>query len=361
MTTLRRTDRTTLRRRPQRGTWDGAVVDTILAEALVCHVGVAVEGRAVVLPMAFGRLGDEVILHGAAGNRVLGALRAGAEACLTFTLVDGLVLARSATHHSMNYRSLVLLGRGRPVTDPEEKRRALEAVVDHSLPGRSREVRAPSAAESDGTTVLAFAVDEGSAKVRTGPPVDDDGDTALSCWAGVVPVTPAAGRPEVAPGGTAASPALERLVLSRSGMPRWTDRRDGLELTTEMARMDLDSIHAYLAGESYWARGLRRDELVRAMQHSLCVGVFDGPRQVAFCRLVTDWVRHAWLADVFVAEGHRGRGIARWMVRFLQNRPELAAVWRWLLATRDAHGVYEERGFRPLAEPGTFMEVRRAR
>jgi nitroimidazol reductase NimA-like FMN-containing flavoprotein (pyridoxamine 5'-phosphate oxidase superfamily)/GNAT superfamily N-acetyltransferase len=361
MTTLKQTERTTLRRQPRRASADPAVVDAILADTLVCHVAVALESGPVVQPMAFARVDDLVYVHGATRNRLLTAIRDGAEACLCFTLLDGLVLARSAFHHSMNYRSLVLFGHGREVSGPEEKRRALGALVDHATRGRSAETRAPSAGELDATLVLAFSIDEGSAKLRQGPAEDLQSDLQLPHWAGVVPLATTAGRLEPALPEQALPPSVERFALSRNGLRCGGEHEGGLELTTDPSRMDLERIHHFLAEESYWARGLTRQELVRAMQSSVCVGVFDGARQVAFCRLVTDFARHAWLGDVFVEPSHRGRGIARWMVRFLQERPELVGVWHWLLATRDAHGVYAERGFRPLPEPQRYMELRRPR
>jgi nitroimidazol reductase NimA-like FMN-containing flavoprotein (pyridoxamine 5'-phosphate oxidase superfamily) len=182
------TERTRVRRRPQRASYDRALVNAILDEAMVCHVGFAVDGQPFVLPMAYARLDECLYLHGAVSNRMLKTLNEGAPACVTVTLLDGLVLARSAFHQSLNYRSVVILGTAREVTDAEEKRAALDALTEHLAPGRLAEIRAPSDEELRATTVLAIPVDEVSAKLRAGPPVDDDADLALTCWAGVVPL-----------------------------------------------------------------------------------------------------------------------------------------------------------------------------
>jgi len=179
---------TTVRRLPQRAVYDRAAVFAILDEALVCHVGFARDGQPFVIPTIFARVEDRLYLHGSAASRMLGALGEGGDICVTVTLVDGLVLARSAFHHSMNYRSVVVLGRARLVTDAEEKRAALAAVVEHVLPGRSRDVREPSDVELRATSVLRLDMLEVSAKVRTGPPVDDLEDMGRSCWAGEIPL-----------------------------------------------------------------------------------------------------------------------------------------------------------------------------
>src|SRR5437773_2583409 len=183
-----RTGRTTVRRLPKRGVYDRAAVFAILDEALVCHVGFARDGQPFVIPTIFARVEDRLYVHGSAASRMLEALAEGIDVCVTVTLVDGLVLARSAFHHSMNYRSVVVLGRARLVTDPDEKRAALVAVVEHVVPGRSRDVRDPSERELLATSVLRLDLLEVSAKVRTGPPVDDPEDMDRPCWAGEIPL-----------------------------------------------------------------------------------------------------------------------------------------------------------------------------
>ena len=190
-----RTERTRVRRNPSRGTHDRAVIDAVLDEAPICHLGIVDDGQPFVLPTIHARVGDELLLHGSAAGRAMRALAAGAPVCVTVTLVDGLVLARSAFHHSMNYRSVVLLGTATVVEGDEAKTAALEAFTEKLVPGRWPEVRWPSRQELKGTVVLSMPIDEGSAKVRTGPPVDDDEDYELDVWAGVVPLTTTPGEP----------------------------------------------------------------------------------------------------------------------------------------------------------------------
>jgi hypothetical protein len=187
MTALPITDRTRVRRLPTRGDYDSATIHAILDEALVCHVGFVVEGAPVVIPTIHWRQGDHLYFHGSAASRTLRSLREGVEACVTATLLDGLVLARSAFHHSMNYRSVVVFGRAR-VVEGEEKLRALDALVEHVIRGRSKEVRAANEIELKQTLVLALPIAEASAKIRTGGPIDDEEDYALPVWAGVLPL-----------------------------------------------------------------------------------------------------------------------------------------------------------------------------
>jgi hypothetical protein len=170
-------------------------VDAILDEALLCHVGFAVDGQPWVMPTAFARVDDHVYVHGATGNFALRSLAAGAEACITVTLLDGLVLSRSAFHHSMNYRSVMLFGTAEAVRDEDEKRSAVMAILEHLIPGRSVDTRSPTSEELRATMVVRLPIDEVSAKVRTGPPIEDDADLTLEHWAGVLPLTLTAGKP----------------------------------------------------------------------------------------------------------------------------------------------------------------------
>jgi nitroimidazol reductase NimA-like FMN-containing flavoprotein (pyridoxamine 5'-phosphate oxidase superfamily) len=182
-------DRVRLRRRRDRGNYDRAVIDAILDEALIAHLGITAEdGQPLVIPTLHARCGDVVYLHGSTAGRTLRALAAGAPACLTVSLIDGLVLARSAMHHSANYRSVMLLGCARSVEEPMEKLAAFEAIVEHIVPQRWRDVRAPTDNELKATAVLAIGIDEASAKIRTGPPLDDEEDYSLPAWAGVIPL-----------------------------------------------------------------------------------------------------------------------------------------------------------------------------
>lgn len=196
---LQETARTAVRR-SERASFDRALACSILDEALVAHVGFVVDGQPFVIPMVHGRIDDTLYLHGAPGTRIVRTLAGpdgtgGAPLCVTVTLVDALVLAKSQMHHSANYRSVVILGTARRVRG-EEAGRALTAIVDHALPGRSAEARPPNAAELRRTAVLGLAIDEASVKVRTGGPVDDDADLDLPVWSGIVPLTTVRGTPE---------------------------------------------------------------------------------------------------------------------------------------------------------------------
>lgn len=182
-------------RHRERGSYERATVDAILDEALVCHVGFVADGQPFVLPTTHARIGEQLYLHGAAANHMLGSLADGAPLCVTVTLIDALVLARSYFRHSMNYRSVVVLGAGRRVTDPAEKGRAMHALIERVHPGRSALIRPPTPQELDLTTVLALPIEAASAKIRTGPPIDLEADYARPCWAGVLPLELAAGTP----------------------------------------------------------------------------------------------------------------------------------------------------------------------
>jgi hypothetical protein len=199
VTEYERTRRTRVFRKPGRGSYDRDIVHSILDEALICHVGFVQDGQPYVIPTIHARDGDTLYLHGANANRTFRVLDEGAPCCVTATLVDELVLARAALHHSLNYRSVMVLGTAREVADPEQKQRALRLVVEHVAPGRSEEVRGPDATDLRSTKVLSVEIEEASAKVRTGPPLDDDDDLDLPYWAGVLPLTPGTGDPVPAP------------------------------------------------------------------------------------------------------------------------------------------------------------------
>jgi hypothetical protein len=180
--------RTTLKRGPDRARYDRESVRGILAEGLYCNVAVSLGDHPAVIPTAYAVHGDELYVHGSTANRIFRSIKDGAEACVSVTLLDGLVLARSAFHHSVNYRSVVIYGRGREVTDRDEKLAALDALIDHIVPDRAADVRAPNREEYLRTLVIAIPIDEASAKVRTGPPVDEPDDYALDVWAGEIPL-----------------------------------------------------------------------------------------------------------------------------------------------------------------------------
>ena len=187
------TDRSTVRRLPQRGAYDSKTIHAILDAGFLAHVGFCIDGQPFVIPTLYGRAKDtegpdKLYLHGSAASRMLRELSAGVPACVTVTHVDGIVLARSAFHHSMNYRSVVAFGTARKIDDVQGKAEALRVVADHLIAGRWEEVRSPTAKELKATSVLEFTIEDASAKIRSGPPMDDEEDYALSVWAGVVPL-----------------------------------------------------------------------------------------------------------------------------------------------------------------------------
>jgi uncharacterized protein len=180
--------RTELRRTPRRGSREWQTISQILDAGFLAHVGFCVDGQPFVIPTLYGRTGEKLYLHGSAASRMLRELERGIPACVTVTLVDGLVLARSAFHHSMNYRSAVAFGRARKIADPGQKIECLRAISERLIAGRWKDVREPSKQELEATTVLEFSIHEASAKVRTGPPVDSPDDYGLPVWAGVIPL-----------------------------------------------------------------------------------------------------------------------------------------------------------------------------
>lgn len=185
---LTETEKTRLRRLPKRGHFDRETIYAILDEAIICHVGFVAGGQPYVIPTGFARIGDDLFIHGSSASRMLRNLAKGIDVCVTITLLDGLVLARSAFHHSMNYRSVVILGKANLVENDEEKNAALEAFSEHIVPGRWAEVRWPNELELKATTVLRLPIEEASAKIRTGGPIDDEEDYEMSVWAGVIPL-----------------------------------------------------------------------------------------------------------------------------------------------------------------------------
>jgi nitroimidazol reductase NimA-like FMN-containing flavoprotein (pyridoxamine 5'-phosphate oxidase superfamily) len=193
-------DRVRLRRKRERGSYDRDVIDAILDEALMAHLGIAdAAGQPFVVPTLHARCGEVVYCHGSTASRTLRALRAGVPACLTVSLLDGLVLARSAMHHSANYRSAMLIGRATSVEEPVEKLAALKAIVEHIVPGRWADVRAPTEKELKATSILVLPIEEASAKIRSSGPLDDEEDYSLAAWAGVLPLVTEAGSPEADP------------------------------------------------------------------------------------------------------------------------------------------------------------------
>ncbi len=193
------TERTTLHRLPARGSYERSTIHGILDEAFICHVGIATDTGPVVIPTTYGRVGDVLYLHGSPASHLLRTMKQGVDVCVTVTLVDGLVLARSTFHHSINYRAVMVFGTAVEVTDVAEKAVALAAIVEHIVPGRTADARPATDKEVRGTSVLALSLTEASAKVRRGGPADDNDDLALPVWAGVLPLTTTPGLPDAAP------------------------------------------------------------------------------------------------------------------------------------------------------------------
>lgn len=219
---LEETGRSQVRRHRDRASYQLARIHAILDEGFICHVACYDAGTTWMIPTAYGRRGDEILLHGAAANHVLAAAARGATLVVAVTLVDGMVLARSTFSHSINYRSVIIFGRATAITEPQAKAAALEAIVEHMLPGRTAEARPPTATEVRSTSVMALPITEASAKMRTGPPADGDGpDGALPVWAGTLPLHTIAGpplpAPDLGPGGTACGPSPSWAIQPR----RW--------------------------------------------------------------------------------------------------------------------------------------------
>ncbi|HZA39458.1 MAG TPA: pyridoxamine 5'-phosphate oxidase family protein [Actinomycetota bacterium] len=210
-------DRKIVRRQPERGRYDRPSIDAVLDAGLVAHVAFVDLGQPYCIPMMYGRVDDSVCVHGSTASRAIKMLATGTPACLTVTLVDGLVLARSAFEHSANYRSAVLVGSFRVVAEEELKRRAFEAFANKLVPGRWTEVRPPNTKELKSSMILEMPIDEAAVKIRTGPPSDDDSpDAELPTWAGVVPMVTSFGAPEPSPGLAAGIPLADSVRRLRS-------------------------------------------------------------------------------------------------------------------------------------------------
>ncbi len=192
---LQTTEKTKLKRLPKRGSFERETIYRILDEAFVCHIGFTVDDQPFVIPTGYARVGDDLLIHGSSASRMMRAMAWEKQICVTVTLADGLVLARSAFHHSMNYRSVVIFGAAKLISDETEKMNALKAFTEHIIPNRWSEIRPPNANELKVTTILSLPLKEASAKIRTGNPVDDDEDYTLDVWAGIIPLKISAGKP----------------------------------------------------------------------------------------------------------------------------------------------------------------------
>ncbi len=204
-----------VRRMPERGHYDAETIYPIVDEAIICHVGIIDEGRPIVIPTIHARIDDTIVFHGAPASRLLKQIQSGAPLCVTVTLLDGLVLARSAFHSSMNYRSAVLFGTGQLVEDAAEKAHAFEVITQHVAQGRWQDVRPMTQAEMNSTTLVRMQIEEASAKIRTGPPKDDEADYALPIWAGVLPLA-------LQPGTPIADPRLGQGIATPDNLVHYT-------------------------------------------------------------------------------------------------------------------------------------------
>jgi nitroimidazol reductase NimA-like FMN-containing flavoprotein (pyridoxamine 5'-phosphate oxidase superfamily)/GNAT superfamily N-acetyltransferase len=356
---LPETARTALHRRAVRGSHERAAIHAILDEALICHVGVNVDGTPRVLPTAHARIGDALYLHGARQNRLLSALCDGEPCCVTVTLLDGLVFSRIAFAHSMNYRSAVIYGRAQEVSDADEKRAALHALVEHVARGRSAEARPPTDEQLAATRVVRIPIEEGSAKARSGPPNDVDAVLGDDTWAGELPLRlcalPPRPDPKLASGRTLGGAVLDRARGLGMGTRATYERAVGeLLISTDPGRVDVALVQRFLSEESYWARGVSLPTVQRTIEHALCFGLYRGKEQLGFARVVTDFARFAYLGDVFVVASERGRGLGKLLIEHVLGHPELAGLERWTLGTLDAHGLYARYGF-VQADASRFM------
>jgi hypothetical protein len=354
------TERTTLKRLPKRGEYDREAVYEILDEAFVCHVGFISDGKPVVIPTSFGRIGDDLYIHGSAASRMLRSLERGVDVCVTVTLIDGLVLARSAFHHSINYRSVVIFGNAKILNDPDEKLAALHAFTDHIVAGRWEEVRLPTESELQRTLVLKLPLVEVSAKVRTGPPIDDEEDYDLPVWAGVLPLGIVASQPvndDRLPADTQTPPYVTdyRRGASSGSTSASQWQRGEFTISTDKARLELEVVHRFLT-TSYWATGRSIETVRRSIENSIPFGVYKGDQQIGFARVITDYATFAWIADVFILEAFRSQGLSKWLMEVIISHPELQGFRRWVLATKDAHELYRKFGFTELKLPERWME-----
>ena len=280
--TITPTERTTLKRLPKRGVFERQRIYEILDEGFVCHLGFTIDQRPFVIPTAYGRLDDALFIHGSAASRALRALAGGIEVCVTVTLVDGLVLARSAFHHSMNYRSVMVFGRASVIEEREEKMRALRAFSDHVIPQRWDDVREPNEGELRKTLVLRLPLEEASAKVRSGPPLDDDIDYLLPTWAGEVPLKVVAQNPVADPRLSPCSqlPAYLKSFVERTQANDHTQIRpaniDEASAISDLLEAAFTEYRSLYTREGYNATAITADEVTKRMSEGpMWVAVLD--------------------------------------------------------------------------------------
>ncbi|MFO0609961.1 MAG: GNAT family N-acetyltransferase [Polyangiales bacterium] len=345
---LRQTDRTTLRRRRQRGSYDRALVHAVLDEALVCHVAWAHEGEPMIQPMAFARVGERIYLHGSPNNRCLLALASGAPASVSVTLVDALVLAKTVGHHSLNYRAVVLCGVGERVTDPAEARAGLDAVVEKMLPGRGAHAHGVTDDDLRTTLVVSFPIDEGSAKVRSGPPGAED-DEAKG-FVGVIPIRTVADPAVVAAGSVGDVPHLSRMeTLREAALP------DATAVLAESFRWDAATTPL---GAERLARYLRvqPDGWLAAYAQG---DAASAPTLIGVGGALV-FGETAYLGLIGVTKAHQRKGLGRAITERLMRLCEAKGVRRVLLdASAAGAPVYVKLGFVTDDEAVIFVGTRR--
>lgn len=351
-----------VKRHGDRAHYDAATVHAIIDAALYCHVSFVIDGQPFVLPTAHARVDNVIYLHGAAANRMFRTVAQGGPVCLAFTLIDGLVMARSAFHHSVNYRSVAAFGVGQEVIDLDEKRRALDALVNHVAEGRASEVIAPTPEELKSTLVVRVPIDEASAKVRAHGVVDLPEHVALGThWAGVIPLaltTTGPLRDALLPSTLAPTPPIAQLTQRFHGPAPIELLQGDLLFSTDKARLDVPLIHRFLCDESYWSKGVTLARVQKSIDTSLCFGVYrlqDGKAvQIAYARVLSDGGRFGYFGDVFVIDSERGHGISKRLVQFVLDHPEVRDLDRLLLGTADAHSLYSRYGFQQ-TPPDRYM------
>jgi nitroimidazol reductase NimA-like FMN-containing flavoprotein (pyridoxamine 5'-phosphate oxidase superfamily) len=330
--------RTTLHRHAERGSFDRALLESVLDETLLCHVGIATEQGPFVLPMGFVRIGDAVVLHGAVSNRILGAVARGATACLTVTALDGLVLARSALRHSMNFRCVVVFGKGRTLEAREEKRAALDAMIDRYAMGRSRALRPSTDAELDATLVLSIPLTEVSAKVRTGPPIDLPSDLNAPVWAGVMALRTQWGEP---------LPVDE--LASQQALPDFgCGARPGA-----VSLLGADAVAEGVA----LANGVGWNEMPGDWLELMSSGQLFGRRasdgRLVATGLVCDFGTVAPISKIVTRADWRRRGLARSLMEACLKAVPPGRL-PWLTAMPEGRPLYEDLGFVTVATHHVF-------
>jgi uncharacterized protein len=337
---------TTRIRRKDRAIGAASFVQQVIDESLIAHVAFCTpDGVPQCLPMAFARVDDVLYFHGAVANGLLRGV-VGARCSITFTLLDGLVFARSAFHHSMNYRCVVAVGNARRVDDEQEKREALVALVEHVAKGRSQECIGMTDSEVRSTLVVAIDVKEAAAKQRKGPPVDDTEHVELGQhFAGVLPLALRAGAVERDVPSLAVPESINQRARELGSKTICEVTRGDVLYSSDPSRIDFDWAHLMLSTRAYWALGLGREALVDSWNNSLVFGAYLGGCQIACARVLTDGSRIGYLGDVFVDPAHRGRGYGQALVQFLMGHPVVARCERVLLGTKDAQTLYRRFGF----------------